>query len=54
MSGCKCEWLGDCSCEGPPVAISTPAKACRIRLKNDGRGASNANQNTTANKPTHD
>jgi hypothetical protein len=30
----------------------TPAKACKIRLKDDGRGASNANQNTTANEPT--
>lgn len=54
MSSCVCEWLGDCSCEGPPVAATTPAKACKIRLKTEkSRGASNANQNTTASEPTN-
>lgn len=55
MSGCNCEWLGLCYCEGPPVPVMTPAKACKVSLKTErGRGDSNANQNTTSSEPTHD
>ncbi len=30
---CECEWLGDCACEVREVLVTTPAKACKIRLK---------------------
>ncbi|GAA4047644.1 hypothetical protein GCM10023063_38760 [Arthrobacter methylotrophus] len=38
MSRCECEWLGDCSCELSPVLPTTPAKACKVRLKSEGSG----------------
>jgi hypothetical protein len=53
MSACDCEWLGDCSCEVRAVPITTPVKACKIRLKTEkGRGAP-YQESATAAEPTH-
>jgi hypothetical protein len=52
MSGCDCEWLGDCACEVRAVPVMTPAKACKIRLKTEkDRDASP--KSVTASEPTH-
>lgn len=54
VSGCGCEWLGDCSCEVREVPVTTPAKACRVALKTEkGRGAP-VIESATASEPTND
>jgi hypothetical protein len=51
-SRCECEWLGDCACEVGDVPVTTPAKACKIRLKTqESRDASP--KSVTADEPTH-
>jgi hypothetical protein len=53
MSSCDCEWLGDCACEVRAVPVTTPAKACKVRLKNmEGRGAP-VKESATASEPTN-
>lgn len=51
-SRCECEWLGDCACEVREVPVTTPAKACKVRLKTqESRDASP--KSVTADEPTH-
>lgn len=51
LSGCNCEWLGLCYCEGPPVPVMTPAKACKVRLKTN-KAVTLSPKSVTASEPT--
>lgn len=52
MSGCNCEWLGLCYCEGPPVPVMTPAKKCQIRVKGQKTSGDATPMTVTADEPT--
>jgi hypothetical protein len=38
MSPCECDWInnpGPCACQPETLPVTTPAKACKIRLKTE-------------------
>jgi hypothetical protein len=53
VSTCECEWPGECTCQPQHFPVTTPAKACKIRLKTAKGRDTLAKESVTASEPTH-